>query len=101
MLTLKKISALKMRQNLGEIMNEVALRNDQYVIERSGKPLAAIVPVWQLEQWFKQREAFFQRIKAMQKKSKQFPAEKIEREITTAVRAVRSRAVKNRQKKRI
>ncbi len=40
---IKKISAMKVRQNLGQVMNEVALRGDDYVVERAGKPLAAII----------------------------------------------------------
>jgi hypothetical protein len=36
---LRKISALKARQNLGQVMNEVALRGDDYIIERAGRPL--------------------------------------------------------------
>ncbi len=40
---LKKISALKARQNLGQIINEVALRGDDYIIERAGRPLVAII----------------------------------------------------------
>jgi prevent-host-death family protein len=41
----KKISALKVRQNLGQVMNEVALRGDEYIIERAGKPLVAMIPI--------------------------------------------------------
>jgi prevent-host-death family protein len=40
---LKKISDMKARQNLGQIMNEVSLRADDYIIERAGKPLVAVV----------------------------------------------------------
>jgi len=39
---LKKISALKARQNLGQIINKVALRGDDYIIEQAGRPLAII-----------------------------------------------------------
>jgi len=39
----KKVSAMKARQNLGQIMNEVAIRGDDYIIERAGKPLVAII----------------------------------------------------------
>jgi len=39
----KTISALKARQNLGQVMNEVALRGDEYIIERAGKPLVAMI----------------------------------------------------------
>ncbi len=40
---LKKISAMKARQNLGQLLNEVSIRGDAYIIERAGKPLAALV----------------------------------------------------------
>ena len=46
----EKISTLEARQRLGDILNRVALRNDQFIIERNGKPLAAVVPVKRLEQ---------------------------------------------------
>ena len=46
----EKISTLEIRQRLGDILNRVALRNDQFIIERKGKPMAAMVPVGQLEQ---------------------------------------------------
>lgn len=46
----EKISTFEVRQRLGDILNRVALRNDQFIIERKGKPMAAIVPVGRLEQ---------------------------------------------------
>jgi len=39
------ISTLEVRQRLGDMLNRVALRHDEFVIERKGKPLAALVPV--------------------------------------------------------
>jgi len=99
MLMLKKISAVKVRQNLGEIMNEVAFRNDQYIIERGGKPLVAIVPVWQLEKWLKQREAFFRNFEEIREKNKKFSPEEIEKDVEEAVRAVRAKGRKERKKK--
>ena len=43
------ISTLQMRQGLGDILNRVALRQDEYLIERKGKPLAAMVPVEKMQ----------------------------------------------------
>jgi len=43
MAMLKKISAMKARQNLGQLLNEVSIRGDSFIIERAGKPLAALV----------------------------------------------------------
>ncbi|MBI5074978.1 MAG: type II toxin-antitoxin system Phd/YefM family antitoxin [Nitrospirae bacterium] len=42
---LKTVSAIKARQNLGQVMNEVSLKDDEYIVERSGKPLVAIIPI--------------------------------------------------------
>ena len=47
---IETISTLEMRQRLGDILNRVSLRHDQFIVERKGKPLAAMVPVERLEQ---------------------------------------------------
>jgi len=45
-----EVSTLDVRQRLGDLLNRVALRHDEYVIARKGQPLAALVPVQKLEQ---------------------------------------------------
>ena len=45
----EKVSAMEARRRFGDILNRVVLRHDQYVIERKGKPLAAVVPVEKLK----------------------------------------------------
>lgn len=47
---IETVSTLEIRQRLGDLLNRVALRHDEFVIERKGKPLAAMVPVERLEQ---------------------------------------------------
>jgi antitoxin (DNA-binding transcriptional repressor) of toxin-antitoxin stability system len=47
---MEKISTIDVRQRIGDLLNRVALRHDEFVIERKGKPLAAPVPVERLEQ---------------------------------------------------
>ena len=44
------VSTMDVRQRIGDMLNRVALRHDEFIIERKGKPLAALVPVEQLEQ---------------------------------------------------
>ena len=46
----EKVSTIEVRQRIGDLLNRVALRHDEFVIERKGKPLAALVPVERLEQ---------------------------------------------------
>ena len=38
-----EISAVTFRQNLGEMLNQVQYRNDSIVINKDGKPVAALV----------------------------------------------------------
>ena len=41
---------MEVRQRIGDMLNRVALRHDEFIIERKGKPLAALVPVERLKQ---------------------------------------------------
>src|SRR5439155_3586059 len=45
-----RVSTMDVRQRIGDMLNRVALRHDEFIIERKGKPLAALVPVERLEQ---------------------------------------------------
>jgi|SRR6266481_3235454 len=56
---IEKVSTIDVRQRIGDLLNRVALRNDEFIIERKGKPLAALVAVERLEQMrrFAQRNA--------------------------------------------
>lgn len=46
----EKVSTADVRQRIGDLLNRVSLRHDEFVIERKGRPLAALVPVERLEQ---------------------------------------------------
>ena len=46
----EKVSTIDVRQRIGDMLNRVSLRHDEFIIERKGKPLAALVPVERLEQ---------------------------------------------------
>ncbi|OQW97786.1 MAG: hypothetical protein BWK77_00920 [Verrucomicrobia bacterium A1] len=36
---------MDVRKRVGDILNRVALRGDEFLIERKGKPLAVVLPV--------------------------------------------------------
>ncbi len=93
----KKINALKARKNLGQLLEEVYYKDNQYVIERAGRLMAAVVPVWQLEGWGKRRERLFGMVEEVWKKNKKEKPEVIEREVQEAVRAVRAKATPRRR----
>jgi antitoxin (DNA-binding transcriptional repressor) of toxin-antitoxin stability system len=45
-----RVSTIDVRQRIGDMLNRVALRHDEFIIERKGKALAALVPIERLEQ---------------------------------------------------
>jgi prevent-host-death family protein len=49
----KTINAGKARLNFGQMLDEVFYRGDRFIIERDGRPMAAVVPLSQLEEWQK------------------------------------------------
>lgn len=63
---LKTVSAIKARQNLGQVMNEVFLKDDEYIVERSGKPLVAIIPIEKYLNMKNNRKEFFRLYDSMQ-----------------------------------
>lgn len=41
----QSVSAVKVRQKLGEILNRVSLRGEEIIIERAGKKIARLSPI--------------------------------------------------------
>jgi len=87
----KTISAVRVRGRLGQILEEVYYRGDQYIIERSGKPMAAVVPVEQYEQWQRERDAFFALVDKIHARNANVDPDELEKDIAAAVREVRKR----------
>ena len=94
----KTISALKARQNLGQVMNEVALKGDEYIIERAGKPLVAVIPMERYQSLQKDLDDFFESLDMMRRDIKKEDPALIDKIIDEAVKFARKG--KNKSKKR-
>jgi prevent-host-death family protein len=92
----KRVNALKARQNLGRLLEEVYYKGDQYIIERAGKPLAAVVPLWQLQARKERRDRLLAVVQEVWRRTKRVKPECVEREVEAAVRATRSRSSRTR-----
>jgi prevent-host-death family protein len=93
----KKISALKARQNLGQVMNEVALKGDDYIIERAGKPLVAVIPMEKYQSLQQEWDEFFESVSAMGANIKGKDAKIVDELVDEAVRAYRKQPKGKRQ----
>ena len=48
--SVKTVTAMEARKNFGTILEEVHYKGERFVIARAGKPMAAVVPLSQLEE---------------------------------------------------
>jgi len=93
----KKISALKARQNLGQVMNEVALKGDDYIIERAGKPMVAVIPMEKYQSLQQEWDEFFESVSAMSANIKEKDTKIVDELVDEAVRAYRKQPKGKRQ----
>ena len=85
---LKKISAQKARQNFGELMDEVRLRGDRYIVNRGEKPLVAVIPVEEYVAWEQARERLYSRIVQMRQANAERESSLLDQQIKEALEAV-------------
>jgi prevent-host-death family protein len=58
MIMITEVNAVTFRQNLGEMLNQVQYRNDSIVINKDGKPVAALVDAELFARIRRMRERF-------------------------------------------
>jgi prevent-host-death family protein len=85
----RELSALKIRGNLGEILERVFYKGEEYIIKRGKKPMAALVPIEAFESFKKQKALDLQVFDKIREKGKKYSTEEIEADIREAVEAVR------------
>ena len=58
----REATAMNVRQNLGELLNEVQYRHDSIVITKAGKPVAAMVDMATYERTRRKNDGEFERL---------------------------------------
>jgi len=86
---IRQASAMKVRKNLGELLNEVQYRRDSILVTKGGKPVAALVDIGLFEK-VRLLEKEFERLTAeLAKTYAEVGPETAETEIAEAVKAAR------------
>lgn len=83
---------MKLRQNLGDLLNEVQYRNGRILITKAGKPVAALVDVALFERIQKLDAQFEQLAGRLAEAFEAVPAEEAEAWLDEAVRAAREKS---------
>ncbi len=85
----KKLSAWQARRQFGRVLREVARDGDAFVVESHGEPVAAVVPIAVLNEWERERRAFFDQMRAVSERAGVSEPE-AEQLVAAAIRRVRS-----------
>ena len=76
---------------LSRFLGTLDLGQDQYLIEAGGKPIAGVVPPWELERPEESRQALLGMLQEVWASTRDLPDSVVERDVDDAVRAVRGR----------
>ena len=88
---MRSVDSVVLRKNLGQYVNEAYYRGDEFIIKRAGKPIAALVPLMDLEKLTALREAGFKALQNLWAKNKSAALPSVLKNVSEAVRQVRRR----------
>jgi len=85
----KRISAKEARSRFADLVGSVHYGGEEIIVERSGRPVAAVIPVELYERLVAERRARFEVIDRIQSRLPDKTAEEIERDVAAAIEELR------------
>lgn len=95
----KTIDTNSVRERLGEILDEAYHRGSEFVIQRRGRPLAAIIPYSRYEQLERKRKEAFRVFHEIWEANKDVDPEEVAEAVDRAVAEVRAERRKASKRK--
>ncbi len=65
----KTMPAFEARRQFGKLLDDVAQKGDRIVVERNGREVAAVVPIWLYRQFERERQEFFEEMRAVSERA--------------------------------
>ncbi len=88
------VGAREARSNFSHLLGQVHYGGQTVIIERSGRPMVAMIPADMYRQLIVEREARFQAIDRVRERLPELPQEEVERDVAEALAAVRADAAR-------
>lgn len=86
----KTIGAWEARRRFGQLLEEAFYQKDSFVVERSGRPMAVIVPVDEYQKWHRlAKERVFLMLEEVWQRTQGIPAEELEADLEQALATLR------------
>ncbi len=86
----KRISASEARKRFSKLLGQARYGGVVTIIERSGKPMAAMVPIELYERLVAEREARFEVLERIRSRAPDRSPDEVERDVTEAIAAIRA-----------
>ncbi len=83
------VGAREARQRFADLLGRVGYGGEIAIVERSGKPMVALIPVELYKQLVAEREARFQVLDRIRSKLPEIPGEEVEKDVSQAIDALR------------
>ena len=87
-----RMGAREARASFAELLGRVKYGGETFIVERSGKAMAALVPIQVYERWLKEREEALSVIDRIRSQQPNIDPAEIEADIAEAIGAVRADA---------
>jgi prevent-host-death family protein len=84
------IGAREARAQFSDLLGRVHYRGETVIVERSGKPMVAVIPIDLYKQFIADREARFEVIDRIHNRLPDRPEAEVEQDIAEAIAAVRA-----------
>lgn len=86
----KTIGSREARNDFSHLIGEVHYGRQVVIVERSGRPMVAIIPIDDYQRLIAEREARFQVLDEIRRQVLDLPGVEVERDVAEAVAAVRT-----------
>ena len=92
----KRMSAREARDKFADLVGSVHYGGEEIIVERSGRPVAAVIPVTTYERLVAERRTRFEVLDRIRSRLPELPPEEIEGDVTKAVTRVRRKGAPRR-----
>jgi prevent-host-death family protein len=86
----ERVGAREARNKFADLLGNVHYGGQVVIVERSGKPMVAVIPVEMYEQVVAEREARFQVLDRIRSRVPDLPAEEVAQDVVEAIEAARA-----------
>lgn len=92
----ERVGAREARNKFADLLGNVHYGGQVVIVERSGKPMVAVIPVEMYQQVIAEREIRFQVLDRIRSRVPEVSAEEVTQDVAEAIEAVRSSVAQGR-----